>query len=111
MTLKPSPVIRVRDIRRSFRSTKKAEGLKGTLGLLFNPEYQVHEALKGVSLEVEPGAFVGLIGANGAGKTTLLKILSGLIPPTSGEVEVLGMEPFQRSIPFRQQIALVIGQK
>lgn len=85
--------------------------MAGTLGLLFNPEYQTHEALKGVSFTIEPGAFVGLIGANGAGKTTLLKILSGLIPPTDGEARVLGFDPFQRTVDFRQSISLVMGQK
>lgn len=104
-------VIRVKDVRRSFRSSKKEEGIKGTLGLLFNPQYSTHEALKGVNFSIESGAFVGLIGANGAGKTTLLKILSGLIPPSSGEAEVLGYNPFQRPISFRKQISLVMGQK
>lgn len=104
-------IIEIKDIRRSFRSTKKKEGMKGTLGLLFKPEYQVHEALKGVSFSLEEGSFTGLIGANGAGKTTLLKILSGLIPPSSGEVTVLGFDPFKRTLEFRRRIALVMGQK
>jgi ABC-2 type transport system ATP-binding protein len=64
-----------------------------------------------VSFNLEPGSFNGLIGANGAGKTTLLKILSGLIPPSSGEAKVLGFEPFKRSMSFRKKIALVMGQK
>lgn len=106
-----SPIIEVKNIRRVFRSVKKEEGLKGTLGLLINPKYTEHEALKGVSFSIEPGSFNGLIGANGAGKTTLLKILAGLIPPTSGEARVLGIEPFKRPMDFRRQIALVMGQK
>lgn len=105
------PIIEVRDIRRVFRSVKKGEGLRGALGLLTHPQYQEHEALKGVSFALEPGSFNGLIGANGAGKTTLLKILSGLIPPTSGEAKVLGYEPFKRSLDFRRNISLVMGQK
>lgn len=106
-----SYVIEARDIRRSFRSVKKNEGMKGALQLLVKPEYTTHEALKGVSFQIEEGSFVGLIGANGAGKTTLLKILSGLIPPTSGEARVLGHTPFERKLAFRKQIALVMGQK
>lgn len=48
------------------------------------------QALKGVSLEVEEGEIVTLIGANGAGKTTLLHTLSGLIKPRKGTIEYLG---------------------
>ncbi|MGM9966183.1 ABC transporter ATP-binding protein [Rummeliibacillus sp. TYF005] len=48
------------------------------------------QALKGVSLEVNEGEIVTLIGANGAGKSTLLKTLSGLLKPKQGEIEYLG---------------------
>ncbi|MFJ5717626.1 ABC transporter ATP-binding protein [Neobacillus sp. NPDC093127] len=47
-------------------------------------------ALKGISLEVQEGEIVTLIGANGAGKSTLLKTLSGLLKPKSGAIEYLG---------------------
>ncbi len=104
-------VIEVKNIRRSFRSPKKTEGWKGAFELLLHPKYKEHEALKGINFTLEAGSFNGLIGANGAGKTTLLKILSGLIPPSSGEARVLGYDPFKRSLPFRKQIALVMGQK
>jgi ABC-2 type transport system ATP-binding protein len=48
------------------------------------------DALAGVDLEVPEGSRVGLVGANGAGKSTLLAIMAGLLPPTSGSVEVEG---------------------
>ena len=50
------------------------------------------QALKGLSLEVNEGEIVTLIGANGAGKTTLLKTLSGLLKPLSGSIKYLGEE-------------------
>ena len=103
--------IQVRDVKRSFKSVKKEEGWRGTLKLLTNPSYINHDALKGINFTIQTGEFVGLIGANGAGKTTLLKILSGLIPPTSGEATVLGYTPFERKLAYRKQISLVMGQK
>jgi ABC-2 type transport system ATP-binding protein len=103
--------IEVTNLKRSFKSVKKESGWKGTLKLLTNPEYVTHDALKGINFKIDSGEFVGLIGANGAGKTTLLKILSGLIPPTSGEAVVLGFDPFDRKLEFRKQISLVMGQK
>jgi ABC-2 type transport system ATP-binding protein len=106
-----SAVIEVKNVSRSFKSVKKEEGVKGAFGLLLKPQIVVHEAVKNVSFALEPGSFNGLIGANGAGKTTLLKMLSGLIPPSSGSAQVLGYEPFRRSIDFRRKISLVMGQK
>jgi ABC-type polysaccharide/polyol phosphate transport system ATPase subunit len=52
------------------------------------PAYVV--ALRDVSLRIEPGSAVGLVGRNGSGKTTLLRLISGIIKPTSGTVEVGG---------------------
>ncbi|MCA9414319.1 MAG: ABC transporter ATP-binding protein, partial [Candidatus Omnitrophica bacterium] len=46
--------------------------------------------LNGLDLDLYGGEAVGICGANGAGKSTLLKIIAGIIPPTSGEVEVEG---------------------
>jgi len=48
------------------------------------------EAVRGLSLDIETGECFGLLGPNGAGKTTTIEILEGLLPPTSGEVAILG---------------------
>ncbi|RCK76769.1 MAG: Branched-chain amino acid transport ATP-binding protein LivF [Anaerolineae bacterium] len=50
------------------------------------------EALKGVSLEIQQGDIVAVLGANGAGKTTLLKVISGLVPIKSGVVRLMGQD-------------------
>ncbi|MGE5048991.1 MAG: ABC transporter ATP-binding protein, partial [Deltaproteobacteria bacterium] len=55
--------------------------------------FRKHEALRGVSIRVEPGECYGLAGPNGAGKTTLIRILLGLSLPDDGEVRVFGQRP------------------
>lgn len=53
-------------------------------------------ALSGVSLEIEQGESVGLIGRNGAGKTTLLRMIPALLRPDGGDVRVFGVRPFEQ---------------
>ena len=48
------------------------------------------EALKGVSIDIEPGEFYGLLGPNGAGKSTLIHCSTGLAQPTGGEIRIFG---------------------
>lgn len=62
-------------------------------------------ALEGVSVEIHEGEIFGIVGPNGAGKTTLLNCLEGLDRPTSGHVEVLGLDPLKD----RHSLALQVG--
>jgi len=59
---------------------------------LATKRFGAHTALDKVSLAVEPGECLGLLGQNGAGKTTLLKLALGLSRPTEGTVQVLGID-------------------
>jgi ABC-2 type transport system ATP-binding protein len=61
-------------------------------------------AVDGISMALEPGSFLGLLGRNGAGKSTTLKMVTGLIPPTSGEIHLLGIDLAKDPLAVKRQI-------
>ena len=61
-----------------------------TLGIARKKNYREHFALHDMNLEVKKGECIGLIGTNGSGKSTILKIITGVLSPTAGQVEVDG---------------------
>ena len=63
---------------------------KESLGLSRKKKYKEHYALNGISFEIKKGETVGIIGTNGSGKSTILKIITGVLNPTSGSVQVDG---------------------
>ena len=89
-----SPIaISVEDVSVTYRtSLEKKPTFKSTVVRLGRRERTVREieAVKHVSLEVRRGSVVGIMGANGAGKSTLVRTMAGILPPTSGRVEVEG---------------------
>jgi ABC-2 type transport system ATP-binding protein len=104
-------VIVVNHLIKNFEVTEKKPGLAGALSSLVSPKKKTVRALKEISFSLDEGELVGFIGPNGAGKTTTLKILSGILYPTSGFVQVAGFTPWDREHEFLKQIALVMGQK
>src|SRR5437773_5471765 len=64
-------------------------------------------AVDGLNLSVPRGCFFGFLGPNGAGKSTTIRMLTGLIPPTSGEIELLGLPMPQQAIEIKKRIGLV----
>lgn len=104
-------MIKVKGLRKSFKQYKKEPGLLGSLKSVFRRGYFEIKAVDGIGFEIKEGEVVGFVGRNGAGKTTTLKMLSGILHPTGGEVEVLGFNPAKRASEFLKQISLVLGQK
>ena len=86
-------VIRVEDVTMRFRmNSDKILSLKEfvTTALRGKLKYDEFTALNHVSFEVRKGETLGLIGRNGAGKSTMLKVISGILKPTEGSVEIQG---------------------
>lgn len=74
------------------------------LGFTYPPRAPV---FAGLSLTLPAGRSIGILGANGVGKTTLLKLISGMISPTHGDIQVLGHQPRQRQTELLQQLYIV----
>jgi ABC-2 type transport system ATP-binding protein len=104
-------IIHVDGLSKYYQVPVREAGLKASLKSLFKREYNEIKAVDQISFAIEPGEVVGFLGPNGAGKTTSLKMLSGLLYPTSGAVDVLGYTPSQRKADFMQQITLVMGNR
>lgn len=81
-----APAIAVRDLRKTYAGKPAVDGL---------------------SLTVPRGCFFGFLGPNGAGKSTTIRMLTGLIPPTSGSVEILGMPLEGHELEIKKRIGLV----
>ena len=83
--------IQVKDLNKIYKLyDKPMDRLKESLGLSHKKRYKEHYALRGVSMDIRQGETVGIIGTNGSGKSTILKIITGVLNPTSGSVEVDG---------------------
>lgn len=105
------PIIEVKNLCKTYEFTEKEPGFKNSIKNLFKAEKKIKEAVKDISFKIEEGELIGFLGPNGAGKTTTLKMLSGILTPTSGQINVMGFEPIKRQKEYKMQFAFVMGQK
>ena len=106
-----SQAIRVRNLSKTYFVPVREAGLKAALKSLVSRENREVTAVTPIDFEINKGEMVGFLGPNGAGKTTTIKMLSGLLHPTDGDIDVLGYEPAKRSPSYLQQMTLVMGQR
>jgi len=105
------PQIVVENLVKTFQVAERRAGVRGALAGLVRRRYRTVRALAGVSFSLEEGELLGYIGPNGAGKSTTVKILSGILVPDDGRVEVMGRVPWRRRIETVREIGVVFGQR
>ncbi|MEV0220772.1 ATP-binding cassette domain-containing protein [Streptomyces sp. NPDC050704] len=105
------PIIQVEGLTKEYHRPVRHSGAFGALRTLFTRQRITSQALQGVDFEINSGELVGYLGPNGAGKSTTIKILTGILQPTRGVVEVAGKLPWRDREENALNIGVVFGQR
>lgn len=104
-------MIKVENVSKEFKKTVKESGLKGSVRSLFKRKHEILKAVDDISFNVPEGEVLGFIGANGAGKSTTIKMLTGILTPTKGNIEINGQIPYKNRKKYVKEIGVVFGQR
>ncbi|RPI34934.1 MAG: ATP-binding cassette domain-containing protein [Chloroflexota bacterium] len=104
-------LIHIQNLSKHFKMLNRREGLGGAVRDLFSGDYRLVRAVDGISFDIDPGEIVGYIGPNGAGKSTTIKMMTGILQPTSGIIQVNGQPPYANRIRQAQVMGVVFGQR
>ncbi|OIO53208.1 hypothetical protein AUJ78_00375, partial [Candidatus Peregrinibacteria bacterium CG1_02_41_10] len=102
--------ITVSNLTKKFSFSAKNSS-SGWLKNLFSPEIKEIIAVDDISFSVKHGERIAFIGPNGAGKSTTIKMLTGILFPTSGKINILGFDPTKDRKKLAYQISTVFGQR
>ncbi|MFT4892626.1 MAG: ABC-2 type transport system ATP-binding protein [Candidatus Nanohaloarchaea archaeon] len=104
-------LIKAENLDKKFKIYQRGDGITGYLKSFISREYEEVHAVRDLNLEIEKGEMIGYIGANGAGKSTTVKMLTGILEPSSGLIEVDGRNPHKERKKNAMNIGVVFGQK
>ncbi len=104
-------MIQVENLCKHFEIRNHHKNSFGVLQNFFKPDSRILKAVNDISFSIAKGEMVGYLGPNGAGKSTTLKMLSGLLVPTSGRLEVNGFVPWKSRQAYVAKIGAVFGQR
>ena len=104
-------IIEVKNLQKTFKIKEKEKGIKGSLKSIIKPKYKTIKAVNNINFSVEKGEVLAFIGPNGAGKSTTIKMLTGILYPTQGEINVDGFDPSKERKKLAYKIGTVFGQK
>lgn len=105
------PLIEVDQLSKHYTQTVRQTGRWGALRSLVGRQQRTVVAVDTISFAVERGEMVGYIGPNGAGKSTTLKMLTGILVPSAGRIEVDGRVPHRERVAHVRRIGVVFGQR
>jgi ABC-2 type transport system ATP-binding protein len=104
-------LIEVDHLRKTFHVAVREQGRLGALRSLVSGKQREVHAVEDVSFTIQAGEMVGYLGPNGAGKSTTLKMLTGILVPSSGRIEVAGRVPHRQRSEHARAIGVVFGQR
>jgi len=105
---KDQVIIKAEHLKRSY---KVMENSGGFLRRFLSNHYKEISAVDDISFEIKRGEIVGFIGPNGAGKSTTIKMMTGILVPTEGKVQVFGKEPYRHRKENAFHMGVVFGQR
>lgn len=98
-------------LNKTYRQAMREPGLKGAIKHLYTQKYVDKFAVNDISFTIDKGDSIAFLGPNGAGKSTTIKMLSGILVPTSGSVQINGKMPHKNRIANAYDIGVVFGQR
>ncbi|MFZ4772963.1 MAG: ABC transporter ATP-binding protein [Chlamydiia bacterium] len=104
-------LIEVTNLCKNFTIQQTTPGILGALKGLFFSKKRNFSAIENISFSIKHGERVAFIGPNGAGKSTTIKMLTGILHPSSGSIEVLGLVPSKQRHALGYKIGTVFGQR
>lgn len=104
-------LIEVQQLCKTFYVPIRSSGRLGVLRSMLAREYREVHAVNDVSFSITAGEIIGYLGPNGSGKSTTLKMLTGILVPSSGTIEVAGRVPHRQRVDHARSIGVVFGQR
>ena len=104
-------LINVQNLTKKFKIYQPTKGFTKSVKSIFKREYKTICAVNNINFSINKGEVVGFIGDNGAGKSTTIKMLCGLVVPTSGSIQVMGVCPHIKRKENARNIGVLFGQR
>jgi len=104
-------IITAKNLSKTYKVKEKEKGLLGSFRSLIKPKYKTKKAVNNISFEIEKGEILAFIGPNGAGKSTTIKMLTSILTPDKGSIDILGLNPSEDRKKLAYEIGSMFGQK